>query len=524
MQEGEFLAASARVAEMIAGYWEGLRAQGDGAGTSGVLSGVLSGVKPGDVLRALPTHAPEVGEVLDEAGMTRVLDDVSRIIMPGITHWQHPSFFSFFTANASYPAMLGELLCAGLGVQGMLWATSPACTELETRVLDWLGQGLNLPEGMLSTSENGGGVLQGTASEAAAAAMVAGRSRMLRAWKSVRSGRPHLTLYTSEQAHSSIVKAAMVTGLADDAEDRTHVRLVPVDGQFRMRCDELERMLREDIARGHVPCFVGATVGTTGTTAIDDLRGVGDALRAACAGLRDELHAWPWLHVDGAHAGAACVCPEYQGWLAGLERADSFCMNPHKWLLTNFDCDCFWTSDRAGLVASMSISPAYLRNAQSESGGVIDYRDWHVPLGRRFRALKLWLVMRHYGLAGLRAFVRQHIAWASELEALVRADASWRMVAPRTMNLVCMGVQPLQGEGLAQTNARTRRVMEALNASGRAYCTHTLLPAEGGASGASEGVFALRVSIGATQTRREDVLALWAMLRAIERSQTGGGR
>jgi aromatic-L-amino-acid decarboxylase len=519
MTEAEFVRACERVSREIGAYWEGLAG---GRGPS-----VLSSVRPGEILEKLPLRAPEVGQPLDEAGMTSVLEDVSGIIMPGITHWQHPSFFAFFPANASYPAMLGELLCAGLGVQGMLWATSPACTELETRVLDWLGQALALPASMLSTSGSGGGVLQGTASEAVLAAIVAGRARALRAWKQRRQERPFFTLYTSEQAHSSIVKAAMVAGLADDADDRTHVRLVPVDRGLRMRADALCAMLREDVARGRLPCFVGASVGTTSTTAIDDVGAIVAEVARACAPVRAEFGVLPWVHVDAAHAGAACICPEFQGWLAGLEHADSFCMNPHKWLLTNFDCDCFWTSDRAALVASMSISPAYLRNAQSDAGSVIDYRDWHVPLGRRFRALKLWLVMRHYGLEGLRAFVRSHVLWATELEERVRADARWSVVAPRTMNLVCLAVARRAGEGLEHRNARTKAVMDALNAGGSAYCTHTLVPSEDEDEKGGK-VFALRVAIGATLTRRGDVVALWEELKKLEREQAsaagGGGR
>jgi aromatic-L-amino-acid decarboxylase len=429
-----------------------------------------------------------------------MLDELTRDIMPGLTHWQHPSFFAFFPANASFPAMLGDMLCAGLGVQGMLWATSPACTELETRVLDWLAQALGLPAAMHSTGANGGGVIQGTASEAVVAAMVAARSRARVHLAEKRKG-AKLTLYTSSQAHSSIVKAAMVTGLAEDADDREHVRLIAVDANCRMDVAALRTALQQDIAAGCTPFFVSCTVGTTGTTAIDSVRDVTRVVR--------ELAPHCWVHVDAAHAGAACICPEFQWWLDGLEAADSFCMNPHKWLLTNFDCDCFWTSDRKSLTSSMSISPAYLRNQQSDAGSVIDYRDWHVPLGRRFRALKLWLVMKHYGVQGLQAYVREHIQLAAEFEGMVRESTQWELVAPRTMNLVCIALNKRQAESTQQRNDRTKAAMDTLNATGEAYCTHTLVPMN------TEHVLAIRVAIGATLTQREHVQALWQKLQVI---------
>jgi aromatic-L-amino-acid decarboxylase len=491
MKTSEFRALGYRMVDEIAAYWERLEREPEG-----VL--VLSRVKPGEIASKLPERAPEHGEAWEA-----MFADIERVIMPGLTHWQHPNFYAFFPANVSGPAVLGEMLSAGLGVQGMLWATSPACTEIETRVLDWLGRAVGLPDSFLSTSANGGGVIQGTASEAALAALVAARHRCVQRGKQPRD----LCVYTSTQAHSSIVKAAMIAGIATGPEDRSRVRLIGVDRTFQMRTDALEAAMQADIAAGLTPAFVCASVGTTSCTAIDDVEAIARAIDAA--GARDA-----WLHVDAAHAGAACVCPEFQSWLRGVERAESFCFNPHKWLLTNFDCNCFWTRDRASLIGSMSITPEYLRNAASDSGAVFDYRDWHVPLGRRFRSLKLWFVMRHYGLAGLRGYIREHMRLAELLEGWVQADDRFEMAAPRTMNLVCLRLRARSGESDAEADARTKRAMDAINASGAAYLTHTTLPVFDERGEVTGSRVVLRVSIGATMTREEHVRGLWELLRA----------
>ena len=312
-----------------------------------------------------------------------MLEDVDRIVLPGITHWQHPSFFAYFPCNNSGPSILGELLSAGLGVQGMLWSTSPACTEIETHVLDWLVDMLGLPECFRSSS-SGGGVIQDSASSAALCAVLAARERATGYLSGDQGLTRPLTAYVSTQAHSSIEKAVRIAGLGSD-----HLRLVPVDERYAMRADALAELVRADRSAGRTPCFVAATVGTTSSNALDPLRAIGEICR------REGL----WLHVDAAMAGTAALCPELRGIQDGLELADSYCFNPHKWMFTNFDCDCFWVADRSALVRTLSILPEYLRNAATESGKVIDYRDWQVPLGRRFRALKLWFVIRWYGVA-----------------------------------------------------------------------------------------------------------------------------
>jgi aromatic-L-amino-acid/L-tryptophan decarboxylase len=349
---------------------------------------VLSVVKPGDIRRELPRRAPAQGEEF-----AAILRDIETIIVPGVTHWQSPNFFAFFPANASGPAILGDLLSSALGVQGMLWATSPACTELETRVLDWLVAMLGLPAKFLST-EAGGGVIQDTASSSSLCAMLAARERTTD-YKSNHQGcREKLVAYTSNQAHSSLEKAAMVCGIGTD-----NLRLIDVDENFAMLPQALAAQVDKDRRDGLVPFFVSATVGTTSSNALDPLAQIG----AICAS--HEL----WFHVDAAMSGTAALCPEFRFIQDGLEFADSYTFNPHKWMFTNFDCNCFYVADRKSLINTLSILPEYLRNQATESGAVIDYRDWHIPLGRRFRSLKLWFVIRHYGVEGLQFHVRRHV-------------------------------------------------------------------------------------------------------------------
>ncbi|HEX8877354.1 MAG TPA: pyridoxal-dependent decarboxylase [Phycisphaerales bacterium] len=450
---------------------------------------VLPACKPGDVLRQLPTSAPEApGGV---PGWDAIFADIERVILPSITNWQSPHFYGFFPANASGPAILGELLAAGLGVQGMLWLTSPACTELEMRVLDWLVDALGLPDAFRHEPRSlepgakpmGGGVIQSTASDATLVALLAARER---ARRDGRGG--HLTLYTSTQAHSSVIKAAMIAGLAANPEDRTHLRLIDTDHAFAMDASKLEAAVRADLAAGRTPAYVCATIGTTSSTAVDPVVDIAMALRrTGCERA--------WLHVDAAHSGSALICPELRSMAAGVEHADSFCFNPHKWLLTNFDCDCFFTRDRAALLGALSITPEYLRNSATDTGA-IDFRDWQVPLGRRFRALKLWFVIRHYGLEGLRAYIREHVRLAALFEELVRSDDRFEIVAPRTANLVCFR--------LKAGDDATKKLLDRLNASRRLYMTHTVLPGVGST---------IRMAIGSAMTQERHVRAAWDLIR-----------
>ncbi len=435
---------------------------------------VLPAVAPGEVRARLPPGPPDRGEPFES-----MLRDLEAIILPGITHWQSPRFFGFFPANVSGPSILGELLSAGLGVQGMLWATSPACTELETHVLDWLVDMLGLPERFRSSGA-GGGVIQDTASSATLCAMLAARERAA-GWETNRRGVDRrFTAYASTQAHSSVEKAAAIAGIG-----RGNLRLIEVDERFAMRPELLAEVVRADRESGATPCFVCATVGTTSSNGLDPLRGLGAVCR------REGL----WLHVDAAMSGTAALCPEFRFIHDGIEHADSYCFNPHKWMFTNFDCDCFWVADRAALIETLSIQPEYLRNRASQSGAVFDYRDWHIPLGRRFRALKLWFVIRHYGVEGLQHHVREHVALAREFAAWVRADPRFELAVEPPLNLVCF-----RHRGGDRANETLR---DRLNESGKLYLTHTRL----------HGRITLRLSIGQTRTGRRHVEDAWRAIR-----------
>ena len=435
---------------------------------------VLSKLEPGAVRRLLPATPPQQPEAF-----ANVLNDVEKVILPGITHWQSPNFYAYFPANTSGPAILGDLLSSALGVQGMLWATSPACTELETHVLDWLVPMLGLPEKFLSTS-TGGGVIQDTASSATLCAMIAARERATANQSNHTGCDGKLVAYTSTQAHSSIEKAAMIAGIGRD-----NVRLIAVDDRFAMDPTALARAIREDRQAGRVPFFVCATVGTTSSHAMDPLPQVAAVCREH--GL--------WFHVDAAMAGTAAICPEFRHLQAGVEQADSYCFNPHKWMFTNFDCDCFFVADRAALIRSLSILPEYLRNQATESGAVFDYRDWQVPLGRRFRSLKLWFVIRHYGVEGLQHHIRYHVQLAQQFRSWIESDDRFEVVVPTPLNLVCFRYRG--------SDEQNQRLMESLNASGDLYLTHTRL----------RNQFVLRFCVGQTNTEARHVEHAWQRIQ-----------
>lgn len=449
--------------DWIADYYENIEKQP-----------VLSQVKPGDIRHQLPSSAPQQPETFDV-----LLQDVTKVILPGVTHWQSPNFFAYFPANASGPAILGDLLSSALGVQGMLWATSPACTELETHVLDWLVPMLGLPERFLS-SGRGGGVIQDTASSASLCAMLSARERATQ-FQSNRSGcSGKLVAYTSTQAHSSIEKAAMVCGIGID-----NLRLIEVDEHFAMRPEALAEQVNKDRNQGLRPFFVSATVGTTSSNAIDPLPEIGAICRSQNL----------WFHVDAAMSGTAALCPEFRYLQNGLELADSYTFNPHKWMFTNFDCNCFYVADRKSLIDTLSILPEYLRNRATESGEVFDYRDWHIPLGRRFRSLKLWFVIRYYGIEGLQFHVRRHVAMAQQFLQRVQHDERFEVAAPAPLNLVCF--RHRSGD---QAN---EELMNRLNRSGDLYLTHTKLG----------GKFTLRFCVGQTNTEPRHVEHAWKRIQ-----------
>jgi aromatic-L-amino-acid/L-tryptophan decarboxylase len=435
---------------------------------------VQSQVKPGEIRARLPAAAPVKPESFDA-----ILRDVNEIIMPGITHWQSPNFFGYFPSNSSGPSILGDLLSSGLGVQGMLWATSPACTELETHVLDWLADLLGLPAQFKSNS-TGGGVIQDTASSAALCAILAARERTTGGQGNVSGANGSLVAYTSTQAHSSIEKGVRVAGLGTQ-----NLRLIEVDAQYALRADRLEATITADKAAGLRPCFVSATIGTTSSTAIDPIKEIGEICK------RHNV----WLHVDAALAGTAALCREFRYAHDGLPLADSYCFNPHKWMFTNFDCDCFFVADRAHLIRTLSILPEYLRNQATESGAVIDYRDWQVPLGRRFRALKLWFVIRSFGVEGLQERVRLHVRLAHDFAGWVQGDARFELAAPVPLNLVCF--RHRGGDAVNQ------QLLDRLNASGRMLLSHTRL----------DNKMTLRMAIGQTNTERRHVERAWQLIQ-----------
>jgi aromatic-L-amino-acid decarboxylase len=463
MTPAEFREYGHAVVDWVADYWAGLAERP-----------VRPDADPGTVAAALPPAPPERGEPFES-----MLADLDRIVAPHTTHWQHPGFFAYFPASTSGPSVLGDLVSAGLGVQGMLWSTGPACTELETVMLDWLARLLDLPPAFRSDGP-GGGVIQDSASSANLVATLAALHRASGGrWRESGVDRQY-TVYTSTEGHSSIEKAVRIAGLGDTA-----LRLVEVDGDLAMRPDALRRSIEADRAAGATPALVVATIGTTSTTAIDPLPAIGEI----CHDQR------VWLHVDAAYAGAAAICPELRWTHAGLAHADSYCFDPHKWLLTGFDCDAFWVADRAALVEALTVLPEYLRNAATASGAVVDYRDWQVPLGRRFRALKLWFVLRWYGAEGLRAHIRDSVALAGRFAELVRADERFEIVAPHPFSLVCFR--------LRAPDEANEELLRRVNADGSVYLTHTRV----------RDRFVLRLAVGAPATEARHVEAAWQLIQ-----------
>ena len=460
MSNDEFRRAGHEMIDWIADYWERVETLP-----------VLSQVEPGNVRASLPAAPPQTGEAWAD-----IMADVDELIVPGITHWQSPNFFAYFPANASPPSVLGELLSAGLGVQGMLWATSPACTELETLMMDWMLDLCGLPDRFRSGGA-GGGVIQDSASSGALVAILAARERIAGQFRW-----DELVAYASEHAHSSMLKGCRIAGLTED-----QVRMIPTDEKQAMDPSALAEAMQDDIVAGRRPFFVQATAGTTSSTAFDPVEAIADVCKEYVA----------WLHVDGAFAGSAAVAPEFRFVNAGLDRADSYTFNPHKWLLTNFDCSMFYVADRQPMIAALSVLPEYLRNSATDAGAVVDYRDWQVSLGRRFRALKLWFVIRTHGAEGLANFVRSHVEMAKGFAANIVDHPQYEIMAPTTLSLVTF--RHVGGD------AENERIRDAINAGGEAYITHTKL----------DGQVVLRLAIGAVRTEQRHVDALYALLAAL---------
>jgi aromatic-L-amino-acid decarboxylase len=431
-------------------------------------------VRPGELIRRLPAYPPEQGERFDQ-----ILEDFQRLIMPGMTHWNHPGWFGYFPANNSPPSVLAEMLTATIGAQCMSWATSPAATELEQVTMDWLRQMLGLPDQFV-------GVIQDTASTATLVALLSAREQV--------SGK--LTVYASTEAHSSVAKGVKLAGYGLE-----RLRRIEVDDRFAMRAEALDHAIRSDREAGLVPACVVATVGSTSSTAVDPLSDIAEICRSHRV----------WLHVDAAYAGTAAIVPELRAWFKGVEQADSFVFNPHKWMLVNFDCSAYLVRDREALLRTFQTAPEYLRTEQDTA--VVNFRDWGIQLGRRFRALKLWFVLRSYGVEGLRAMVRKHVALAQELAGWIEASPAFELMAPVPFGLVCCRYRRPGVMNESAIDEANRELLARVNATRRVYLTHTVL----------DGKYVIRIAIGQRLTEREHVQEAWQLLQNAAAAATEAG-
>ncbi|MBI4543074.1 MAG: amino acid decarboxylase [Gemmatimonadetes bacterium] len=463
----EFRAAMHRVADIVADYLEHVGAYP-----------VLPRIAPGEVRRALPAAPPEEPEPLEA-----ILADYRRLIEPNVTHWNHPGFLAYFAITGSGPGILGETLAAGLNVNAMLWRTGPAATELEEVVCDWLRQLLSLPAGFV-------GHINDTASVSSFLALAAARHRLpgLAIRERGMAGRrdlPPLVVYASEQAHSSIDKAVMALGIG-----HANLRKVETDDEYRMGAASLEAAIAADRAAGRLPAAVVATAGTTSTTSVDPLRAVAGICR------REGI----WLHVDAAYAGSAAICPEFRALFDGIGEADSIVVNPHKWLFTPVDCSVLFVRDPGAFREAFAHVPEYLRTAET---GVTNLMDYGIQMGRRFRALKLWMVMRAFGAEGLRARIRAHCALAREFAAWVEREPGFALSAPVPFSTVCF--RAVGAAGPAEQDAMNERLLSAINAAGSVFLSHTTL----------RGRYVLRLAIGNLRTGREHLERAWALIRSL---------
>ena len=437
---------------------------------------VRAQTKPGDITGRLPAVPPEERE-----DMARIFDDVDRILMPGMTHWQHPRFFAYFPANSSPPSVIAEYLTATMAAQCMLWQTSPAATELETVTLKWLRHLIGLPTSFA-------GVIQDSASSATLAAVLTGREKALgfRGNQDGLAAHPAVRVYCSAQAHSSIDKAIWIAGIG-----QTNLVRVDVTSEHGMDAQALDRAIEIDRADGACPAVVIATIGSTSIGAMDDLRAIGEVAR------RHDLY----FHVDAAWAGSALICEEHRHLIDGIELADSFVFNPHKWLLTNFDCTAHFVKDPKALVQTLGIQPDYLR---TEGDAGINYSEWSIPLGRRFRALKLWFMIRSYGAKALREMIRGHIEMAESLARNIDAHPDFEITTAPSLSLFTFRYAPA---GMGDLNKLNADLLKAINDDGRIYLTQT----------SHEGGYVLRFQVGQLHTTAEDVEIAWEVIRELAR-------
>lgn len=436
---------------------------------------VKSKSSPGDIISKLPAKAPERSEKFE-----KIFADFESIILPGITHWQSPSFFAYFPANNSFPSILGELLSSALGAQCMSWATSPAAAELEEAVMAQLAGLIGLPDGFC-------GVIEDTASTSTLCALLSAREKY--SDYSINAdgfdAKRRFTAYCSDQAHSSIEKAVKIAGIG-----KNNLRLIRCDNNYAMIPSELEAAVKKDIKAGFRPIFAVAAIGTTGSTGIDPLRAIGKICQ------KYDM----WLHVDAAYAGSALILPEMRYMIDGAEYADSFVFNPHKWLFTNFDCSAYFVKDKAALVRTFEILPEYLKTV--EKSPVNNYRDWGIQLGRRFRSLKLWFVLRSYGASGLRNLIKKHIALAQYFAGELSAEKGFEIMAPHPLSVVCFRYKPQSKLSKEKTNSLNAELLEKLNATGKIYLSHTKL----------NGDHVIRMSIGQTNVEKKHVKAALGMI------------
>ena len=460
----EFRIFAHKIADWMANYYENIEKYP-----------VKSHVKPGEIFSLFPEEPPVEGEPMEA-----ILKDFEEKIIPGITHWQSPSFFAYFPANSSYPSVLAEMLTATLGAQCMVWETSPAAAELEEKMMHWLRYLTGIPS-------NFEGVIQDTASTATLASLLTAREKQTHYSINDKgfSGKEHFRIYASGETHSSIEKAVKIAGFGKENLIKCRVR-----EDFSMDPDHLRKSIRKDLSQGYHPLAVVATLGTTSTTAFDPLKEI--------AAITDEFGLW--LHVDAALAGSALILPEYRQRIEGIEQVDSFVFNPHKWLFTNFDCSAYFVKDKNALLRTFEILPEYLKT--KTHGQVNDYRDWGIPLGRRFRALKLWFVLRNFGIKKMQEIIREHIRLAREIKNKVESSPDFELMAPVPLNTVCFRYHPgnLKEENLNHLN---QQLLDELNNSGKVYFTHTRLNEK----------FTIRFMIGQTYTREEHVLRAWDLIR-----------
>ncbi|XP_034237002.1 aromatic-L-amino-acid decarboxylase isoform X2 [Thrips palmi] len=467
MEVNEFKDMAKEMVDYIGNYLENIRDRQ-----------VLPSVQPGYLRPLIPAEAPESPDSWPE-----VMADIERVIMPGVTHWHSPRFHAYFPTANSYPAIVADMLSGAIACIGFTWIASPACTELEVVMLDWLGKMLDLPPEFLACSGGkGGGVIQGTASEATLVALLGAKARALR---NAKKERPELAEsdivsklvgYASDQAHSSVERAGLLGGV--------RLRLLPADDNYALRGDTLKKAIEEDRAAGLIPFYAVATLGTTCTCAFDNLEELGRVAEEEKV----------WLHVDAAYAGSAFICPEFRHLMAGVQRADSFNFNPHKWMLVNFDCSAMWLRDPSDVVDAFNVDPLYLKHDQQ--GSAPDYRHWQIPLGRRFRALKLWFVLRLYGVANLQKHIRGQVKLAKEFEEMVRADDRFEVVAEVICGLVCFRLK-------GASNEPSEALLKRINGHGKIH----LVPSK------VRDVYFLRLAVCSRYTNSEDIRQSWDEVR-----------